>query len=100
MAHKAKTAGLDQDPLYQRRVKEFGKTSLITRWRARLLRGLEPNDAEVRAYYQEHQAEIAVPEGRKVQMVVVKTKGEAQDIKRRIESGEISIYRARRGLLH
>jgi peptidyl-prolyl cis-trans isomerase D len=37
---------------------------------------------------------LMVPESRKIQMVVVATKEEAEDIKQRIEKGEITIYQA------
>jgi parvulin-like peptidyl-prolyl isomerase len=94
MAQKAKAGGMDQDPIYQSRVKEFAKTSLITRQRARLLHRFEPSEAEIKDYYAAHKADIAAPEQRKVQMVVLKTKGEADDIKRRVESGEITIHQA------
>jgi hypothetical protein len=37
---------------------------------------------------------IRVPESRKVQMVVVATREEAEDLKRRIEGGELTMYQA------
>lgn len=94
MALKGRAAGLEADPSYRARVAEFRKTRLINLHRGRLLKQLEPTEAEVWAYYQDHRAEIAVPERRRVQMVVLKTKEEAEAVKGKIEAGEITIYEA------
>ena len=96
MARKARQAGLDKDPVYQARVREYRKTHLINLHRDRLIAGMEPTDEQLKAYYEGNRASILLPETRKVQMVVVKTKEEADAIKARIESKEITMYVAAR----
>ena len=44
MVQKAKAARLDQDPVYQRRVKEYSKTLLVNTHRKRLTKGMEPTE--------------------------------------------------------
>lgn len=94
MAMKARVLGLPSDPASQARVAEFRKTRLVNLHRERLLAQLDPNDAEIRAYDRAHRQEIAPPERRRIQMVVVKTREEAEAIRARIESGETSIHAA------
>jgi parvulin-like peptidyl-prolyl isomerase len=57
---------------------------------------MEPTDKVLRAYYEENRNRFMVPEARKIQMVVVKTREEAEKIKERIEAGEITLYEAAR----
>ena len=94
MVDKARAAGMDKDPEFDRRTAEFRKTRLINIHRARLIKGWQPTEDELKSYYMDNIDQLAVPESRKVQMVVVKTKEEAEDIKQRIEKGEITIYQA------
>jgi peptidyl-prolyl cis-trans isomerase C len=94
MVAKAKANGLDQDPAYLARVKEYRKTRLINLHRAALVKTMEPSDEELRAYFEANRAGITIPEFRKVQMVVLKTEDEANDIKNKIEAGEITMYQA------
>lgn len=92
--NKASAAHLDQDPAYLAQVGEFRKVHLIMAYKAKLLPKLEPTDAEVREYFESNKAKIQVPESRKIQMVVLKTQAEAEDVKDQILSGKISIYEA------
>ena len=92
--NKAEAVRLDQDPTYLAQVNEFKKVHLIMAYKAKLLPQLEPTDAEVREYFDNNKAKIQIPESRKIQMVVLKTKGEADDVKKQIESGKITIYEA------
>jgi hypothetical protein len=94
MVNKAKAKGIEQDPVYQARFKEFRKTSLINLHRAALVKTMEPSDEELRAYYEANRARITIPEFRKVQMVVLKTEDEAREIKRKIDAGEMTLYQA------
>jgi parvulin-like peptidyl-prolyl isomerase len=96
MAQKARAAGLDRDPGYQARYDEYKKTHLINIHRERLLAGMAPSDADIDAFFEANRSQISVPEKRKVQMVVLKTKEEAEAVKEKIGSGEISIYEAAR----
>jgi len=94
MLQEARAANLEQDPGYRVRVGEFTKTRLTNFHRKRLLQEMEPTDADINAYYDEYGGRIRVPEARKVQMVVFKTREEAEDIKQQIDSGELSIAKA------
>jgi len=96
MAQKAREAGLDRDPRYQSRYDEYKKSLLINLHRERLLTGMAPTDAEIDAYFEANRSQISAPERRKVQMVVLKTKEEAESIKQQIESGVETIYEAAR----
>jgi parvulin-like peptidyl-prolyl isomerase len=94
LEQKARAAGLEQDPVYQRRLEEYRKTRLINIHRTRLAAGMEPTDAELEAFFAESGQRITVPEFRKVLMVVLNSEEEAQDIKRRVEAGELTMYEA------
>jgi len=96
MAKKGLEAGLDRDPVYLARVTEFRKTRLVNIHREQLLKGFTPKDQEVRDYYQKNRDRIIQREGRKVQMIVVKSKNEAEDLKKKIESGKMTIFEAAR----
>lgn len=96
MADKARTAGLKSDPSYTARTGEYRKTSLINLHRGRLLKSWAPSDEELKTFFEANRDKITVPEMRKVQMVVLKTKEEAEEIKRKIEAGEMTIYQAAR----
>jgi parvulin-like peptidyl-prolyl isomerase len=94
MVEKARAAGMDKDPEFIKRTAEFRKTRLINIHRASLIKSWQPSDDELKTYFMDHIDSISVPEARKVQMVVVATKEEAEKIKARIESGEITIFQA------
>jgi len=94
MIDKARKAGLESDPVYLARMNEYRKTSLINYYRHQLIMQMEPSDAEVKDYYAKNRERIAVKEVRKVQMVVLKTKEEAEAVKKKIDSGEITMYKA------
>jgi len=94
MVEKARAAGMDKDPEFDLRTAEFRKTHLINVHREKLLKTWQPSDDQLRTYFMDNIDHLAVPESRKVQMVVVATKKEAEDIKQRIEKGEITMYQA------
>jgi len=94
MARKARAAGLDKDPLYQTRLNEFQKTRLVNLHRARLAKEQEPSDEQLKAYYEANRNRIMQVEMRKIQEVVVKTREEAEALKARIESGELTLFQA------
>ena len=91
---KAKAAGLDRDPGYLTQVHEYEKVHAITLYKEKLFREWEPTDQDVRAYFEKNRAEIALLESRKIQMVVLKTEAEAEDVKKQIQSGKLTIYEA------
>jgi parvulin-like peptidyl-prolyl isomerase len=96
MASKGRAAGLESDPSYLVRTGEYRKTHLINLHRSQLLHAWAPSDEELKAYFEAHKDKITVPEMRKVQMVVLATKEEAEDVKQKIESGEMTIFEAAR----
>ena len=96
MVHKARAAGLDADPLFQRRLTEYRKSRLINLHREQLVRDIEPGEEALKSYYEANRDRLVLPESRKVQMVVVKTKAQAADLKGRIESGAMTMYLAAR----
>jgi len=94
MTQKAKASGLDQDSVYQARVREYLKSRLVNLHRKRLIDSWEPSDKELKAYYEANKARFVQPETRKVQMLLVKTQEEAKRLKRAIEDGETTMYQA------
>lgn len=94
MLKKARATGLEQDPKFQERLGEFRKVRLINMHRNELVAEMEPTDDEVRAYYQEHRDTIMVPESRRIQMIVMAVKEDAEKVKQQIEAGEITIFEA------
>jgi parvulin-like peptidyl-prolyl isomerase len=94
MARKARAAGLDQDPLYKARAGEFHKTRLINLHRERLVAQMEPTEEELKTFYEANEGSILEPEARKVQMVVLKTKEEADEIKAKLDAGGMTMYQA------
>jgi len=96
MAEKGRAAGLESDPSYLERTREYRKTRLINLHRGQLLKSWAPSDEELKTYFEANKDQITIPEMRKVQMVVLKTKEEAEDIKQKIESGEMTIFEAAR----
>lgn len=94
MAKKGREAGLDKDEAYIKRTKEFRKTRLVNIHRGGLIHSWNPSDDELKDYFVEHMDKISVPEARKVQMVVVKTEGEAKAIKKEIDNGDITLFQA------
>lgn len=94
MTEKAKAAGLDKDPVYKARVDEYRKTHLINLYREGLIASMEPSKDELKSYYEANKARFVQPETRKIQMVVVKTKAEAEQLKAKIQAGDMTMYQA------
>ena len=94
MAIKGRAAGLESEPSYQVRTKEYRKTRLINLHRSQLISEWAPTDEELKVFFEANKDRISQPEMRKVQMVVLKTKEEAEDIRQKIESNEITMFQA------
>jgi parvulin-like peptidyl-prolyl isomerase len=94
MSQKAKEDGLTQGPVYRARFGEFSKTRLINIHREKLLESWQPTEEEIRTYYEANKDRIIVKEMRKVQMLVVKTKEEAEVLKQQIGANEITFHKA------
>jgi peptidyl-prolyl cis-trans isomerase C len=94
MLQKARAAKLEADPKFRERLNEFRKLRLIAMHRGQLVGEMEPTDDEIRAYYKEHRDRITIPEARRIQMVVMTAKEDAEKVKQQVASGEITIYEA------
>lgn len=94
MADKAKAAGMDKEPEFFKRTAEYRKTHLINVHRSNLISKWKPSEDELKTTFVDNMDKISVPETRKVQMVVVKTKEEAESIKAEIDSGKITMFQA------
>jgi len=94
MTSKARATGLEQDPAYLNAFNEYKKVHLINLHRGKLVEAFAPGDEEVRNYYAEHRDTIMIPARRKLQIVVLKTREDAEAIKQMIESGTITMYQA------
>jgi peptidyl-prolyl cis-trans isomerase C len=94
MAQKAREAGLDRDPLYLVRLNEFQKTRLVNLHRQNLAQEKEPSNEQLKAYYEANRYAIMQVEMRKTQDVLLKTREEAEALKARIETGELTMYQA------
>jgi peptidyl-prolyl cis-trans isomerase C len=96
MVKKANKAQLSSDALYNRRLTEYRKTLLTNMHRESLIAKMEPDDEALKAYYAANRAQFMQPEARRLQMVLVKSRDEAEDIRDKISAGEISLYEAAR----
>ena len=96
MVQKAKAAGLEDDPLYQKRMNEYQKTLLTNLHREQLAKTMEPSAKDLKAYYEANRNRFMVPEARKLQMIVVKTSEEAESLKDKIKAGKMTMYQAAR----
>jgi peptidyl-prolyl cis-trans isomerase C len=96
MAQKARAAGLEQDRLYKRRMGEYSKTLLTNMHRARVTKSFELTDQVLREWYDTNRNRFVIPEARKLQMIVVRDREQAKDIKARIDAGEITLFEAAR----
>ncbi len=94
LAQKGRAAGLEQDPVYRKRLAEFKKNRLINLHRSQLSREMQPSEEELAQFFEDNKDRIAVNEMRKVQMVVLESMEEAEEVKQKIDSGEITIYQA------
>jgi len=94
LADKALAAGMDKDPEFIRQTSEYRKTHLINVHRGNLIEKWQPSEDELKTAFVDNMDKISIPEARKVQMVVVKTKEEAESIKAEIDSGKITMFQA------
>ena len=97
MAEKAREAGLEKDAMYNARLSEYRKTRLVNMHRANLAKQMEPDDEQLETYYNENRDRIMQVEMRKLQEVLVKTRDEAEALKSRIETGELTMFQAAAG---
>jgi len=94
MAQKAREAGLEQDPLFRTRFNEFQTTRLVNLHRANLAQQMEPTEEQLKSYYDANRNDIMHVEMRKTQDVLLNTREEAEALKAKIESGELTMFQA------
>jgi foldase protein PrsA len=80
--------------MYKVRVNEFRKTRLVNLHRQNLAHEREPTDEQLRAYYEANRGDIMQVEMRKTQDVMLNTREEAEAVKAKIESGELTMFQA------
>jgi parvulin-like peptidyl-prolyl isomerase len=94
MTEKARAAGMDSSEEFNARTAEYRKTHLINVHRAGLLASWQPSEDELRGYYLDNLEHIIAPESRKLQVVLLESKEEAEEVKAKVDSGEITLYQA------
>jgi peptidyl-prolyl cis-trans isomerase C len=96
MVNRAHAAGLKGDAVYNKRLAEYRKTLLTNMHRENLIARMEPDEQQLKAYYETNRQRFVEPEMRRLQMVVVKSRKEAEDIYAQVKAGETSLYKAAR----
>ncbi len=94
MSFKGRAAGLEKDPFFIKRAAEYRKARLINEHRNGLIHSWNPSEDELKAYFANIIDKFGVPEARRVQMLVVKTREEAESIRARIDKGEMTLGQA------
>ena len=94
MADKGREAGLEQNAMYNARLNEYRKTRLVNLHRARLAQQMEPSDDVLEQYYNDNLNSIMQVEMRKLQEVLLESQIEAEAMKAKIESGELTMFQA------
>jgi parvulin-like peptidyl-prolyl isomerase len=94
MTHKGRAAGLENDAAFVERASEYRKARLINEHRNGLIHSWNPSDDELKTYIADNMDKFTVPEARRVQMVMVKTREEAEAVKNQIDKGEVTMHQA------
>jgi len=94
MTHKGRAAGLENDTAFVERTSEYRKARLINEHRNGLIHSWNPSDDELKTYFADNLDKFTVPEARRVQMVMVKTREEAESVKAQIDKGEVTMHQA------
>jgi len=88
-ALEAHERGLDRLPEIESKVSEAREVLMLGKlFTDHLLRGLTVSDDEVRAWYEGHRDELSVPERRRTAQIVLATREEAEEVRRRLAAGE------------
>ncbi|RMF77489.1 MAG: peptidyl-prolyl cis-trans isomerase [Nitrospirae bacterium] len=83
-ARKARRLGLDRDPAFRHRKEDFERTLVAALLMERLRKRFTPSDEAFAAYYKAHPDEFTVPERRRLQQIVVRTRKEAEALRKEI----------------
>ena len=94
MTLKGRAAGLDNDAAFVERTSEYRKARLINEHRNGLIHSWNPSEDELKTYVADNIDRFTVPEARRVQMLIVKTREEAESIKAQIDKGEMTLGQA------
>ena len=94
MALKGRAAGLENDPSFIKRSEEYRKARLINEHRNGLIHSWNPSEDELKAYFEDNIDKFSVPEARRVQMLIVNTREEAETIRAQIDQGEMTLGQA------
>ena len=94
MTHKGRAAGLENDDAFVERASEYRKARLINEHRNGLIHSWNPSEDELNAYFADNLDMFTVPEARRVQMLMVKTREEAESVKAQIDKGEVTMHQA------
>ena len=94
MTQKGRAAGIENDPAFVERASEYRKARLINEHRNGLIHSWNPSEDELKTYFADNMDEFTVPEARRVQMVMLKTREEAESIKAQIDEGEVTMHQA------
>jgi len=94
MALKGRKAGLENDPSFIERSEEYRKARLINEHRNGLIHSWNPSEHELSAYFADNLDMFSVPEARRVQMLIVNNREEAETIKAQIDKGEMTLGQA------
>ena len=94
MALKGRAAGLETDPDYIERTAEYRKARLINEHRNGLIHSWNPSEDELKAYFEDNIDRFSVPEARRVQMLIVNTREEAETVRAQIDQGEMTLGQA------
>jgi hypothetical protein len=94
MTHKGRAAGLENDAAFVERASEYRKARLINEHRNGLIHSWNPSEDELKTYFADNIDKFTVPEARRVQMLMVKTRDEAETIRDQIDKGEVTMHQA------
>ena len=86
---EARARGLDRAPEVEEATRRFREGLMQgALYDGYVLKDVAVGEDEVRAYYDEHRAELVAPEKRRVSHILLATREEAEDVKRRLDAGE------------
>jgi parvulin-like peptidyl-prolyl isomerase len=86
---EARARGLDRAPEIEEAARRFREGLMQgALYDGYVLKDVVVTDEEVRAFYDQHRAELVAPEKRRVSHILLSTREEAEDVKRRLDSGE------------
>jgi parvulin-like peptidyl-prolyl isomerase len=86
---EARARGLDRAPEVEEATRRFREGLMQgALYDGYVLKDVTVAEDEVRAYYDEHRGELVSPEKRRVSHILLPTREEAADVKRRLDAGE------------